>query len=283
MQDYAVATDPGDSVQNAEREKRLLEIASFADTLSREGDCYRAETEYERFAFLRRDEEARWWAHMKVGECYFRQSEWKTAAELYAEAAPQGLTAADRNDAWRMAAASHFNGGNYQRSLRDLDTSSPVESTDSVHTDFLRGLCFLALGEWKAGGARFQRIADNAREPAVRRAALFLARKADTGPDVPHKNATLAEVLSAVVPGSGQVYAKRGHDGVRHFIFDGLLIYTVYWLFKEDNYSGGYLLAGFTLPFYAGNIIGAGRSAEYFSDSKRLEHLSSWIDQANGL
>jgi len=220
---------------------------------------------------------------MKIGECYFRQSEWKTAAEAYAEAASQGLPTTDGNSAWRMAAASHFNGGDYEHSLGDLDTSSPVESIDSVHADFLRGLCFLALGDWKAGGVRFQRIVSDAREPAVRRAALFFARKAETGRDVPRKNVTIAEVLSAVVPGSGQVYARREYDGVRHFVFDGLLIYTVYWLFKEDNYTGGYLLAGFTLPFYAGNIIGAGRSAEYFNESKRLEHLSRWMDQANGL
>jgi hypothetical protein len=77
------------------------------------------------------------------------------------------------------------------------------------------------------------------------------------------------------------VYAGRTRDGLRYLVFDGLLVYTVYWLFSEENYTGGYLLAGFTLPFYAGNIVGARRSAEIYNDSRRLERVSQWIDETD--
>jgi hypothetical protein len=179
-----------------------------------------------------------------------------------------------------MAAVSHFNAVNYGGSLLDLDAYSPAVSVDSVQTDFMRGLCFLALGDWKESSARFLKAAHGADEPATGRTALFLAQRAETGPGLPRKNATMAGIFSAVLPGSGQVYAGRAYDGMRHFVFDGLLICTAYWLFKEHNYTGGYLLAGFTLPFYAGNIVGAKRSAEYFNDSERFAHVSRWMDQA---
>lgn len=279
---YTVMPDSADipRARDAEGEERRLEIAAFADAISDEGDCFRAETEYRRFAFLMQDEEARWWAQMKIAQCHFLHDDWNTAASGYTEAAAVSLTAARRNLAWRMAAVSRFNAADYGGSLQDLDAYSPTVSVDSVQTDFMRGFCFLALGDWNKSSARFLKAAHGAHEPATRRTALFLAQRAEAGPDLPRKNATMAGLLSAVLPGSGQVYAGREYDGLRHFVFDGLLIYTVYWLFKEHNYTGGYLLAGFTLPFYAGNIVGATRSAEYFNDSKRLEHVSRWMDQA---
>ncbi len=258
----------------------MLEIIAFAGELSDRGDCYRAATEFKRFAFLMSDDRARWWAQMKIGECYFGRSDWKEAALEYGEAAVAGHSVGERNLALHLAAASHFDAGSYTRALRELVGLRPEDPADSARADFARGMCRLALGEWEGSEGLFRGIVRMAPEPPLGAAAAFLARKAQEGPDLPRKNATLAASLSAVVPGSGQVYAGRTYDGLRHFIFDGLLIYTVYWLFSEENYTGGYLLAAFTLPFYAGNIAGAGRSASQYNESRRLESVSRWIDEA---
>ncbi len=275
----AVEHDTSDARGIIDREERLLEIAAFADALSDEGDCYRAATEYRRLAFLTGNEETRRRSQMMIGRCYFRHGEWEAAASEYAEAASLGLSSVERYAARQMAAAAHFNAGSFGRALRELEAQVPVDRADSVRADFIRGLCHLSLGDWKKGGGLFRELAGYAPEPAAAQAAFYLAQKARTGPDVPRKNAALAGVLSAAIPGAGQVYAGRTRDGLRHFVFDGLLVYAAYWLFREENYAGGYLLAGFTLPFYAGNIVGARRSAEDFNDSRRLEHVSRWIDE----
>jgi len=271
------SSDSGDIA----RKERLAEIAAFAGALSDEGDCFRAATEYRRFAFLANDGKASWWSRLMSGQCYFRRNEWRTAASEYAEAASLAVDPAGRSAALWMTAAACFNEGGFDRALTELDAQAPVDRTDSTRTEFLRGLCLLALGDWSEGRALFRGLAGDAQEPAAAKAAFYLSRRAEEGPGIPRKNATLAGVLSAAIPGAGQVYAGRTRDGLRHFVFDGLLIYTVYWLFREENYTGGYLLAGFTLPFYAGNIVGARRSAEILNDRRRLECVSRWLDETS--
>lgn len=75
----------------------------------------------------------------------------------------------------------------------------------------------------------------------------------------------------------------RTYDALRHFIFNGLLIYTTYQLFSEEYYAGGYLVAGIALPFYLGNIFGAKRSAGYHNAVKRTAHVSEWLRHAGNL
>jgi putative membrane protein insertion efficiency factor len=278
---YEIEGDPASDSGSIERKERLIEIKAIAGALSDEGDCFRAATEYRRFAFLENGGEASWWSRMMIGRCHFQRNEWKTAASEYAEAASRALDPAGRSSAKWMEAAAQFNAGGFGRALTELDAQAPVDRADSTRADFLRGLCLLALGDWSESRALFRGLAGEAQEPAAAKGAFYLSRRAEEGPGLPRKNAALAGMLSAAIPGAGQVYAGRTRDGLRHLVFDGLLVYTVYWLFREENYTGGYLLAGFTLPFYAGDVIGARRSAEIYNDSRRLERVSQWIDETD--
>ena len=61
---------------------------------------------------------------------------------------------------------------------------------------------------------------------------------------------------------------------------DGILIWSVYRLFDSGSYGGGYLLAGFAIPFYAGNVVGAKRSAEQFNSAERVAYVSRVLDEA---
>jgi hypothetical protein len=51
-------------------------------------------------------------------------------------------------------------------------------------------------------------------------------------------------------------------------------------LIRDENYAAGYLLAGFTLPFYVGNIVGANNSARHYNIARRYEFVSSSINEA---
>jgi putative membrane protein insertion efficiency factor len=282
----------------------LLEYAAFADALTAQGDCARAETEYKRVSFLANVEEVDRWALMKTGNCYYRGKRWDESAHPFVDAASLSTTDADKNVAYFMAAASYFNDGRYAESSSILErcefggSDVPGQREDAPGADphearggaqelgadkvqFLRGLCSMVSGDWEASAVRFANIATDYPDSPNRNQALYLQWKAEEGAaSVPQKHPNLAAGLSAVIPGLGQAYSGRYFDGFRHFVIDGLLIITVYQLFKEEHYAAGYLVAGFTLPFYIGNVVGAKRSAESYNASKRAGYVSQVIEGA---
>ncbi len=269
----------------AEFDARLIENISFANALADEGDCWRAATEYLRVAFLADRHGVSTWASMMTGRCYFREEEWDEAAGAFLEAARSAEREDDMMNAAFMAAAAFFNNGRYGASGKLMWEYAPHvgQSTAAVERlTFLDGLCSLAGGHWDRGHNRFTALASAHPASPHQSRAAFLAEKASEGPRLPRKNPALASALSALLPGSGQLYVGRRFDAFRHFIFNGLLIYTVYQLFIEEHYTGGYLMAGIALPFYLGNIFGAGRSAEHFNASTRAAYLARWIEEAGG-
>jgi hypothetical protein len=250
--------------------------ASFAHALAAKGECARAETEYERLAFYANSQPMRRWAAMMAGWCYFRASEWNEAASRFSEAQRESRMPAERIEAGFMAASARFNAGDYEEGERvaAYSDSGAASATEATRAEILGALCSMARGSWTQGADRFARIADESSAPLDRRRALFLAESSRRGLDLPGKSPTAAVVMSTILPGAGQCYAGRPYDGFRHFLFDGLLIFSVVQLIRDEQYAAGYLLAGFTLPFYAGNIMGAKRSVDRFNACTRLEYVT---------
>jgi len=135
----------------------------------------------------------------------------------------------------------------------------------------------MANGAWKESADRFARIAEESPAPLDRSRALLLAENSRRGLELPKKSPSAAIVLSTIVPGAGQCYAGRPYDGFRHFVFNGLLIFSVVQLMRDKQYAAGYLLGSFTLPFYVGNIMGAKKSVERGNACTRLEYVTESV------
>jgi hypothetical protein len=136
----------------------------------------------------------------------------------------------------------------------------------------------MALGEWDDAGERFGEISIAYPESSARETAVFLQEKSDEAHSLPRRSPAMASVFSAVLPGTGQMYAHRTYDGVRHLLLNGLLGYLIYRAAEDENYAGTYLLAGIALPFYMGNVLGAKKSADQFNTSKRIEYVGKAIE-----
>ncbi len=288
---------------------RLIEYTAFADALAKEGDCYRAGTEYKRVAFLAQDPGVEGWSRFKTGSCYFNTGHWGDAASQYLQAAWWSRATDARNVAYFMTASSRFNAGAYTQCRSDLDrcifeggpgsqqderneragisdTAShyswmkPQLTVDLAQTHLLTGMCLMADGQWESASERFDDVARIHPVSGYQSKAVFLSQQSAAGSGLSSRNPTLAAVMSAVIPGSGQMYAGRAFDGLRHLLFNGILIYSVVYLIREEHYAGGYLLAAFTLPFYVGNIAGAKKSADHYNASKRRDYLATSINEA---
>jgi tetratricopeptide (TPR) repeat protein len=267
-------------------EKKLIEYAEFADALVGEGDYERAITEYKRVAFLANSSVVDAWSKSRIGQSYYEGGKWEEAASSFMAAAKDSPTMTDRRNACFRAAASYFNAGRYDESSDHLArcvSENPIadsECRQTVHLRFLNGLNAFASGEWLGSAGEFNELAASCPDWKYRNRAYYLEAMCEDGSDLPMKHPNLAAGMSAVIPGSGQVYTGRVYDGFRHLVFNGLLIYSVYQLFKNEYYAGGYLLAGVTLPFYVGNIVGAKRAAEGRNATTRARFVSQSIAEA---
>jgi len=254
--------------------------AAFAGDLAARGDCARAETEYERIAFYGGSSPLRYWAAMTSGRCYFRSGLWNDASTRFQRAAGEASTPREKALAFLMAASARFNAGDYGESERIL--RSPESAAGGAkRAGILRAVCAMAGGAWEESADELARFAEEASDSLLQRRVFLLSRDASRGSGLPRKNPFAAAAFSAVVPGAGQCYTGRPYDGLRHFVFDGLLILSVVQLFRNEQYAAGYLLGGFTLPFYAGNVVGAKRSAERFNDCKRLEYVAGSLGRTD--
>ncbi|GAB4292324.1 MAG: hypothetical protein Kow0098_12170 [Ignavibacteriaceae bacterium] len=81
----------------------------------------------------------------------------------------------------------------------------------------------------------------------------------------PVKNPLTAAILSAIVPGLGKIYTGDYGDGITAFIATGLFAFLSYNNFENHHNFRGWLFAGISGLFYAGNIYGSASSAQIFN------------------
>ena len=227
---------------NAQPEADLFtpsRLKAFGDYLFTRGDYLRAAMEYERYLYLidGNDDSTRF----KVGLCHelrgrhdfaaqvFETLAAKTDGQLAASARLAFLYNLARGEDWKRIAAS----GNLEEetfyyhyaALAALDPA-PLDSGffDIVKNDSLRAL-FLRLEKERQG--------------------------------MRPKQPWVAAVLSAVIPGLGKVYNKRGLDGLYAFtatVFSG---YVAYNAFTHERVISGLTATTLAASFYLGNIYGS--------------------------
>lgn len=82
------------------------------------------------------------------------------------------------------------------------------------------------------------------------------------------KSPVLAAVLSAVLPGSGRIYAGRIWDGIFGFIMVSIPAASAYRMREESGSFGFMMYASAAAVFYGGEVYGAWRTAKYY---RRIE------------
>lgn len=81
------------------------------------------------------------------------------------------------------------------------------------------------------------------------------------------KSPALAATFSALLPGSGKVYAGAWKDGLVNALFVGANAYTTYRGYRNQGFNSPYvwIFGGLTTGFYLGNIYGAHKQAKKYN------------------
>jgi tetratricopeptide (TPR) repeat protein len=245
----------------------------LGDSFMAEAEYYRAITEYKKFLILFPASEQADSVLFKIGMAYFRGDEFETAAAVFA-------SVGEKYQESRYAPTAGYYAGLCFWRLNRLDEAaaafSAVATRYPASGDAPRALLEKSLVEFdqrNMAGSREELERFLATYPQDDRAAG--ARDAlallDRDRELPRKSPMVAGILSALVPGSGHLYAGHPGDGITSFFLNGLFIAGTVVAVHQENYAVAGVVGVIGLPFYIGNIYGAANAATKWNLNVRKE------------
>ena len=240
----------------------------LGDAFMADGEYYRAATKFMEFLHLFPDSERTPYALLQIGMAHYRGGECEQAVEFFARVRAT-------YPAEEFSAAAFFEGVCYTALDEPAEAQDAFErtlafdDTGPYASDALIGKALSRIGPGDLRGGReelrrFQPIfPTNPKNTSVEAAVALI----DTNLATPRKSAGLAATFSAVLPGSGQMYAGRYKDGLVALGVNGLFIAGTVVAIRHQNYPVAILVGGAGLPFYIGNIYGGANAAKKWNVS----------------
>jgi tetratricopeptide (TPR) repeat protein len=249
----------------------------LGDAFMEEGEFYRAITEYKKLLILFPDSEQADYALFKIGMAYYQGEEYESSVQSLS------TLRANYKESKHLAQARYLQGISYWK-LKQLEQAG--ETFDSLAKDYpqspfaplsLVAASLVALDEENTAESRsrLEQLISRYPDDSAARNAIRAAPLISRYENLPQKSKALASVLSAVIPGTGYVYAGRYGDGITAFFINGLWIAGAVTGIQAEYYAISGVLAGVGLPFYLGNIYGSANAAKKWN----LEVKRSLLDQ----
>lgn len=127
-----------------------------------------------------------------------------------------------------------------------------------------KGVIFISDEKWQQAEDCFNKV----KYPEYKEAVILLKDRLKEGELKFHKSPTFGGIMSAVIPGSGQIYSGRTKDGINAFLLNLLLIGGSVKAFKGNENVTGASLATVGLFFYLGNVFGGVSAAEKYNEEE---------------
>ena len=219
----------------------------FAESLFKQGEYYRAVSEYRRLVhyFPKGKLENR--ARLRIGESLVLGGE--------------------------PAEAIDFLGGLL------AEEPSP-QMADSFR--FLRGVAWLEQGARRPYPLRTKNIASALQDFRLvspgsnysRGIPGFLSAM-EQPPELPGKSPWMAGLMSAVVPGAGSFYTGRFSEGALALFMNGLLIAGTVESVRQERPGLSLVLGTLAVAFYGGSIYSAANGAHKYNDRQKASYLTA--------
>jgi TM2 domain-containing membrane protein YozV len=254
-------------------------ILLFADHLFRQQDYLRAAYEYERYTILQNgtDPAARE-IMLRAGKAFQCAGRYDRSLDLFAEILKTVEQERIRERAVYETGLSYFLMSRYEKSLLFLrDQPAAAQSPDC---SLLIGADLMMLGRWQQaeealdghGFPANESLPDLAEpterpKPTERAELAELAELAHEGSTMRRKSPLAAAFLSALVPGTGKIYAGEYGDGIHSLVFIGLFGTLSALSFRADGWDSvrGWIYASVGGVLYGGNIYGSVVSARRYN------------------
>lgn len=239
----------------------------LADAFMAQGEYYRAVTEYKKFTILFPDSSKVDYALYKLGMAYYQGDEFEQASHAFA-AIGTGYTGSSYVPAaFFQEGMSYWRLGRPEKAAIAFDKAVAAGPVSEYARRALLGksLAEFDLNNISACRHELERFLASfpmdAKTVNVRNAIILL----DQHQGLPQKSPVTAGVMSALVPGSGHIYAGHYGDGITAFFLNGLFIAGTVMAAQQENYALATVVGVIGLPFYIGNIYGAANAATKYN------------------
>ena len=235
---------------------------SLGDAFMAEGDYYRAITEYKKLTFLFPDSERLSEAFYQIGMAYYKGKDYKSAVNSFAKVR-KAYTASNYSSAAFYEGLSYSKLGLPDKAALSFERARLFDESHPDAANAQLGLSLNALEKDSVADSRAKldeflaSYPEDERVPGVKASFGLL----DEYESQPRKSPALAGTMSAVIPGSGQMYAEHYKDGLMAFVVNGLFVAGTVTALDDDNYALAAIVGGVGLPFYVGNIYGAANAS----------------------
>jgi TolA-binding protein/TM2 domain-containing membrane protein YozV len=245
----------------------------LGDAFLTEGEYYRAITEYKKFGILFPASPKGDYALFRTGLALYLGEEYANAVSVFAALRQSHPRSGYADPSLFFEGLCRWKKKDYPGAAAVLEQLTRQASITGYAPRALVAKSLLELDRGDAVTARndLERfLADYPGHPGEARVreALPLLREYE---NLPEKSELLAGILSAILPGSGYVYAGRYGDGLTAFLLNGLFIAGTVTAVLNDWYPAAGLTGGIGLPFYLGNIYGSANAAKRWNISVRRE------------
>nr|MCU0555337.1 tetratricopeptide repeat protein [Syntrophales bacterium] len=218
----------------------------IADAFMEEGEYYRAVTEYKRFLILFPDSARADYAFFAIGLAHFKGEEFATAARSFASLRQKYPGSEYGMEAGYLEGVSWWKLKNHSRAQATLATLADEHPASDYAPRALLVIGLAALDENRPEQSRkaLQQLLDRYPAHPGREAVREAAALIDRYQDLPEKSPVLAGILSAVLPGSGYIYAEHYGDGITAFLLNGLFIAGTAAAIHQENYAVAGIVGG---------------------------------------
>ena len=253
------------------------QVLDFARHLLETGDYYRAVTEAKRYLFLAPQGPNRLEAERVIAEAYFESGQYGPALKAYGglagqkkdlDLAAEALLKLGRcleMDGRPEKAAEH-----YRWLAETADLPAGHESDLRNQARFRLGWLRLEQGRWSQAREAFLQVDQ---DHPWRQPAEDLAQRAEAGETLPEKNPDTAGVLSAVLPGAGQMYNGRPTDAALAFSLNAAFIWGAVEAYNQESWPLAALLGLVETVVYGGNIYNAVNGAHIHNREQREKYM----------
>jgi len=244
----------------------------LGDAFMEEGEYYRAVTEYKKLLILFPKSMMADYALYKIGMAYYHGGEYEQAAGTLA------LFRSKYRESPYFASAVYQQGliywrlNRFDKAAEAFDTAAAGASQDEKRQAVF-GKSLVELDRSNPAGSR-KELAEflaqnpqNVKADGIRKALTLLDQQGESA----LKSPLLAGTMSALLPGSGHIYAEHYGDGITAFFLNGLFIAGTVIAVKQENYAMAGIAGVIGLPFYLGNIYGAANAANKWNISVRKD------------
>ncbi len=256
------------------------QVSDFADSLFQEGDYLNAAHEYKRILFLHPNAPRIDFIAFRVAASYQNSGQLEQAIRAYQfliDTYPNSLLVERSTN---NIAQCHILLGARERGIASLENflTQHKRSDLAPLAHFTIGMLHIDKNEWTEASQVWNDVSSVYPDSPFAEMSTRLARIVKSADTLPHRSPTVAGVLSALVPGSGQIYSGKTVDGLSAFMSVAVFGSASVYYTNKERYEVAVPVAVLGVFFYGNSIYQSIRAAETFNLQQK-EHFQRRIQQ----